>query len=125
MTHPSLSTIFHITSEAEWSAARSDGEVPTSTRRRSLEDEGFIHCSRSDQVLGVANAVFADVDEPLVVLEIDVDQVRALLRYESPDEGGATFPHVYGPVPVSAVVTVTPLLRDPVGRLTLGHKVST
>jgi uncharacterized protein (DUF952 family) len=109
MAAPDPSTILHISTEAEWTAARRAGEVRTSTRHRSLEEEGFIHCSSDDQVLDVANAFYADVDEPLVVLRIAVDRLPAPVRWENVDGGAESFPHVYGPVPVEAVVSVSPL----------------
>lgn len=46
--------IFHITERACWDAAGGSHEF----RPDSLATEGFIHCSRADQVAGVANAVF-------------------------------------------------------------------
>ena len=42
----------------------------TSTRGRSLDDEGFIHAAYEWQVEDVANRYYADVDE-LVLLKID------------------------------------------------------
>ena len=112
MAAPDPSTILHISTEAEWAAARRAGEVRTSTRDRSLEEEGSIHCSSDDQVLGVANAFYGDVDEPLVVLRIVVDWLPVPVRWENLDGGAASFPHVYGPVPVEAVVSVSPLHRS-------------
>jgi uncharacterized protein (DUF952 family) len=111
MAAPDPPTILHITTRTAWADAQRAGEVRTSTRERSLDEEGFIHCSDDDQVLGVANAFYADVDEPLVVLRIAVERLSALVRWESLDGGGESFPHVYGPVPVEAVVSVSPLRR--------------
>lgn len=118
------STIFHVMPEAQWTAVRGAGELRTSTRGRSLDDEGFIHCSGASQVLGTANSIFGDLDDPLVVLGIAVDRLTAPVRYENVDGGAETFPHVYGPVPVGAVVSVAPLLRDGSGRFTLGDEVA-
>jgi uncharacterized protein (DUF952 family) len=42
--------IFHIASRADWTAAKADGEYRISTLGRTLEDEGFIHCSTLAQV---------------------------------------------------------------------------
>jgi uncharacterized protein (DUF952 family) len=111
MAAPDPATILHITTRAAWTDAQRGGEVRTSTRDRSLDEEGFIHCSDDDQVLGVANAFYADVDEPLVVLRIAVERLSAPVRWESLDGGGESFPHVYGPMPVDAVVSVSPLRR--------------
>ena len=118
------STILHITTRAAWESARRASEVRTSTRDRSLEKEGFIHCSSDDQVLGVANAFYADVEEPLVLLRIAVEHVQVPVRWESLDGGEESFPHVYGPVPVDAVVSVSPLRRTKDGRFALDDRQS-
>ena len=44
-----------------------------STRGRSLDDVGFIHCSTAEQVTGVADAFYSDDPLTLIVLELDVD----------------------------------------------------
>jgi uncharacterized protein (DUF952 family) len=123
MAAPDPSTILHISTEAEWTAARRAGEVRTSTRDRSLEEEGFIHCSSDGQMLGVANAFYADVDEPLVVLHIAVDRLEAPVRWENLHGGTEPFPHVYGPVPVGAVLSVSPLRRVEDDAFAIGDEV--
>ena len=50
-----------------------DGAYTTSTYGVTLEQEGFIHASRADQWEAVRERFYADVDEPLVLLEIDTD----------------------------------------------------
>jgi uncharacterized protein (DUF952 family) len=52
-----------------------------------------------------------------VLLHIDPARLQAPVRYENLEGGRELFPHVYGPVPVSAVVDVTPLLLLPGGGL--------
>jgi uncharacterized protein (DUF952 family)/ubiquinone/menaquinone biosynthesis C-methylase UbiE len=111
-----MSTVFHVTTERDWSAARSAGEYRRSTRGVTLEEEGFVHCSDASQVERIANTVYEDFGGWLVVLEIRTDALDADVRYETPDGGGELFPHVYGPVPIPAVVAVTTLRRDSAGR---------
>jgi uncharacterized protein (DUF952 family) len=80
-----------------------------STRGRTLGDEGFVHCSLPHQLTAVAEALYGDVDpDELVVLVIDTDRVKAPVRYEIPEPGAEEFPHVYGPVPLDAIVRVEP-----------------
>ena len=43
----------------------------TSTRGRSLREEGFIHASTAAQVLPVANAVYRDEQQDLILLVLD------------------------------------------------------
>ena len=45
------------------------GGYTTSTRGRTLAEEGFIHAVRADQWQGVRERYYADVDEPLVLLD--------------------------------------------------------
>jgi uncharacterized protein (DUF952 family) len=95
--------LLHIALARDWAAAQAAGEYRVSTRGLSLDDVGFIHCSADEaQAAGVVAAFYADVDEPLVVLHIDPARTGAEVRVE----GG--FPHLYGPLPVDAVVAVVP-----------------
>lgn len=102
--------IFHIATLADWHAAQETGAYTTSTRGAALEDVGYIHASRADQWEGVRAAFYADVADPLVLLEIESDLLAVPVVEEEPAPGaGVTFPHVYGAIPPAAVVEVTPL----------------
>lgn len=101
--------IFHIATVPDWEAAIAAGEYRTSTRGRSLDEVGFIHCSHRHQVERVANAGYRDGTGPLCLLAIDPGRLGATEVREEPGGGVETFPHVYGPLPVDAVVEVTPL----------------
>ena len=102
--------IFHIALRSEWDQAKQTGSYTTSTRGRTLAEEGFIHASRADQVQGVRDAFYADVVDPLVLLVIDTERLTAPVVEESPAEGvDETFPHVYGAINADAVIEVQPL----------------
>ena len=104
--------IFHIATAADWAAAQRSGTYTTSTRGVSLEQEGFIHASRRDQVAGVWKRYYADADEKLVLLSIDTERLTSPWR-EDP-VGNDSFPHIYGPINASAVLGAQPLvLTDP------------
>jgi uncharacterized protein (DUF952 family) len=92
--------IFHIADEADWNAAVAAGAYARSTRGKSLDEVGFIHCSYQHQVQGVADFGYKDATEPLVLLTIDPERVRAEITVEN------GFPHVYGPLTVDAVIAV-------------------
>lgn len=99
--------LIHIALPDEWSAAKEAGEYRRSTRGRSLDDVGFVHCSYPRQLEGVANRVYSDVAE-LVLLHLEPELFDAEVRIEpASDDGTELFPHVYGPIPTSAVVAVT------------------
>ena len=72
--------IFHIATAADWAAAQRSGAYTTSTRGVSLEQEGFIHASRRDQVAGVWKRYYADADEQLVLLSIDTERLTSPWR---------------------------------------------
>jgi len=102
--------IFHIATESDWAEALEVGEYATSTLGVSLEDEGFIHASRADQWEGVRARFYADLAEPLVLLEVETDLLEVPVVEEVPGPGTAeTFPHVYGAIPTIAVVAIVPL----------------
>jgi uncharacterized protein (DUF952 family) len=104
-----MQLIYHTVSETDWESAGQDALRPA-----SLETEGFIHCSYGDQVARVANRSYADQSD-LVVLAIDADALEPLVRDEAA-EVGEKFPHVFGPIPKSAILRVRRLCRGPSGR---------
>jgi uncharacterized protein (DUF952 family) len=113
-----MAQLLHITERAAWEAAAGSGEYRMSSRGITLEQEGFIHCSLRHQLRAVAEAVYGDADD-LVVLVIDSGRLTSPVRYEAASGRAEQYPHVYGPVPASAVVEVIPVTRDAEGRLIL------
>lgn len=104
--------LLHIALPDDWAAARSAGEYRVSTRDRTLDDAGFIHCSYPRQIEGVANRFYADVAE-LVLLHLEPELLEAEVRVEpASDDGTELFPHIYGPIPIGAVVATTWWDRD-------------
>ncbi|GLY81535.1 DUF952 domain-containing protein [Actinoallomurus iriomotensis] len=101
-------TIFHIAERTDWEAAReSGGPYEISTRGQTLADVGFIHASRDEeQVRKVQRAFYADLDD-LLLLTIDPEGLD--VRHEA--VGDDVFPHIYGPLPIEAVIDVRPLPR--------------
>jgi uncharacterized protein (DUF952 family) len=94
--------IFHLTSRSSWSVAQKAGAYSAD----SLASDGFIHCSRAEQVLRVAEAFFAG-QRGLALLVIDPGRLNAELRWEpGTDLPTESFPHVYGPINLDAVVEV-------------------
>lgn len=96
--------IFHIATVADWSRS---GDYRISTLGRTLEEVGYIHAARRDQVAGVFDRFYAGHRAPLVLLSIETDRLTSPWRDE--EVGGQTFPHIHGPLNRSAVVDVQPL----------------
>jgi glutathione S-transferase len=97
--------IFHLALAADWAGARAAGEYRISTRGQTLEQVGFIHCSRAEQIAGVAERFFGGAG-PLVRLYIDRDLVRAAVT-DDVVPGGERFPHIHGPLNLDAVVATS------------------
>lgn len=92
--------IYHIVSKSDWAAV---GESAV-YRGDTLDIEGFIHCSTVEQVLDTANFLFKGRDD-LLLLKIDPQKLSAPVKYEDAGDG-RLFPHIYGPMEVSAVVKI-------------------
>jgi uncharacterized protein (DUF952 family) len=107
---PERTCILHITERPLWDVAREHGEYRMSTRGRTLAQEGFIHCSTRAQLVSVAAVLYGSYEGPdeLVVLVVDPARLDVPVKYEAPEPGAEKFPHVYGPIPVGAVVRVEP-----------------
>jgi len=80
--------ITHITKQDLWHKAKETGTYV----HKSLESDGFIHCSNLDQVIKVAY--------------IDEKKVNSKIVYEDLYNAGEKYPHIYGPLNIDAVVEV-------------------
>lgn len=69
--------------------------------------DGYIHMSTRAQAAETAAKHFAGQDA-LMLLMIDLAPFGDAVRWE-PSRGGALFPHLYGPLPMSAVAGKTVL----------------
>jgi uncharacterized protein (DUF952 family) len=114
--------IFHITTRKDWEAAQTKGEYIAG----SLGAEGFIHCSTLAQVLPVAEKYYKG-QGGLVLLVIEPTLLSSTLKWEAPSGGtpppgvpeGDPFPHVYGPINISAVVNVVDFIYGTDGQFQL------
>jgi glutathione S-transferase len=114
-----LATIYHIANAADWEQATTDGTYTTSTKGRTLEEQGFIHATQSaPQTNKVANSFYKDAGEPLIVLVISTDKLTSPFRYDDVPGWNEAFPHIYGPLNPDAVVDVVPLVPGPDGEFT-------
>ena len=116
MFREEIPLILHITSKAEWLSAQQRGEYTAP----SLETEGFIHCSTEKQVVHVANAFYRGQND-LVLLKLDEEKISSEIKWEPPTGAPAMgisdsdkFPHIYGPINLTAVASVLDFEPDPV-----------
>ncbi|HXV72610.1 MAG TPA: DUF952 domain-containing protein [Acidimicrobiia bacterium] len=96
--------IYHLALPGDWAASTDE------YRTSSLDEEGFIHCSTADQVAEVARRLYHDHND-LILLTIDPSSLGDTLTYEDLYDLGEEFPHIYGPLPTSAVVSTAPYLE--------------
>jgi uncharacterized protein (DUF952 family) len=111
---PDAELLVHLCRVGEWENARRLGEV----RPDSLAEVGFVHLSARWQVHLPANRLFAGRHD-LFALHVDPTALHAPLRWEPGvpgDPESMLFPHLYGPLPVGAVVAVRPYRPGPDGR---------
>ena len=102
--------IFHLTTPEAWELAQQAGTYTMSTRGRTLEQQGYIHCSEEHQVEGVRASWYDDLADVLL-LEIDTDLLTSPWRSEQLEGADDAYPHVYGPLNLDAVVSAAPLSR--------------
>jgi uncharacterized protein (DUF952 family) len=110
--------IFHITTHDHWQTAQGRGIYHSP----SLEQEGFIHCSKRSQILNVANRRYHG-QRGLVLLCISPLKVDAAIRHEAATDtnggGRERFPHIYGELNLDAVVDVVDFPPRPDGSFAL------
>ena len=106
--------LFHILSAADWVRASAAGEH----RPASLAEAGFVHLSTREQVHLPANRLYAGRTD-LVLLRIDAARLTSPVKWEPgvpTDPDSMVFPHLYGPLPAVAVMSITPYRPDVNGR---------
>ena len=96
--------IYKICSRGEWESAERKNRFTGSAIDVA---DGFIHFSTKDQMKETAAKHFAGQPD-LLLIAVSVDKLGAELRWEE-SRGGDTFPHLYGDLLMSAVISVSPL----------------
>ena len=100
--------LFHLALADEWATALAAGHYDRSTVGVSLAEEGYIHASFAEQVPATAARFYANRTD-VVLLRIDPDRLDVEVRVEDLHGTGEAFPHLYGPLPVDAVVSADPV----------------
>jgi len=99
--------VYKILAEAALDAAKSEGRfLGTGDDLR----DGFIHLSAVHQVAGTLAKYYAG-EEDLLLVALDPDRLGENLKWE-PSRGGDLFPHLYGPLPLDAILSVERLELD-------------
>ena len=103
--------IYKIVPTTLWQDALKSGEFKGAPVDHA---DGFIHFSTAAQAVETAARHFAGQDG-LLLVAIDGEKLGDALVYE-PSRGGDLFPHLYGVLPLSAVIWEKPLPRGSAGR---------
>jgi uncharacterized protein (DUF952 family) len=105
--------ILHLALRDDWDTAQEVGSYPWSTRGLTLDEVGYVHCSFEHQWRGVRNRFYADLaDDELILLVVDESRLSSPVVVERLDDAPDDFPHVYGPLEISAVVATREVSRD-------------
>lgn len=90
--------IYHIVLPEDW--ATFDADL---YRAKSMETEGFIHCSFAEQLDAVIERYYDD-REQVIVLEIDPERLMSRVIKE-PSTNREIYPHIYGPINRDAIIS--------------------
>ncbi len=108
-----VQTIYKVLSEPLWKEAVERGKFSGSAVDAQ---DGYIHFSTAQQVVETVRKHFAG-QQDLVLLSVNAEALGSDLKWEA-SRGGDLFPHLYAPLPLSAVISAVPLPLDPAG----GHR---
>jgi glutathione S-transferase len=111
--------LYHLAIAGDWETAKvANSGYRMSTLDEDLADVGFVHCSYARQVQRIADLVYRERDDVLL-LTIDADALTSRVVDEAVEgsDDAEEFPHVYGPIDFAAVLDVRPLPLRPDGTL--------
>jgi len=112
-SQPLARPIYHLCRVADWSAGVDSGAYAGAANDAA---DGFIHCSPAELVAESAAKYHAGATD-LMLLTIDPARVDGEVRWEK-SRHGLDFPHIYGTVPLPAVLAAeaVPLGSDGIHR---------
>jgi uncharacterized protein (DUF952 family) len=99
--------IFHITDLVTWEKGRSNDEFISP----SLFDVGFIHCCRANQIDFVLDRWFSG-QANLIIVTLGLEKIKSNVKFEYSEGDQESFPHIYGPIPIDAVESIKPIIRE-------------
>jgi uncharacterized protein (DUF952 family) len=102
--------VYKIVPTTLWQATREKGDFDGAPI--DLQD-GYIHFSTATQARETARLHFAGVED-LILVAVDAAALGEALKFE-PSRGGDLFPHLYGALPLDAVIWERPLPLGPDG----------
>ena len=107
--------IYKISTRSLWGEAERTGAFIGAPVDRA---DGFIHFSTREQVKETASRHFAGQGD-LVLVAVDAGRLGEALKWEYSPSRAEDFPHLYAPLPRSAVLWSKPLNRKADGEFLL------
>lgn len=107
-------TAYKVLTAGEWQMLMDDSCFAGAPIDRA---DGYIHLSTEAQLTETVDKHFAG-QTGLWIAAVDLSALGDAVRWE-PSRGGALFPHVYAPLPLSAVIALGELTRDAQGKVEL------
>ena len=104
--------VYKIMSAAELEQMRRDGVFRGSPADTA---DGYIHLSSGSQLAATLDKHYNGI-EGLMLAAVDLSLLGDTVLWELA-RGGELFPHIYGPLPIEAVVSVAPLERASDGQV--------
>lgn len=97
-------TLYHLALPSDWEIYKNESTYKISTRGMHIDAIGYIHLAYSSQLNDVYHKYYRDLGT-IILLVIDVKLLNAVVRLDLADDG-ISYPHVYGPIPASAIIRV-------------------
>lgn len=94
-----IPTIVHFAAPADWAEAERVGTYAPSC----LREEGFVHAATEEQIPGVI-ARHLRGRGPRIRLTLDCQALGGLIQWEWSNASGGLYPHVFGAIPMTAIV---------------------
>ena len=89
--------VYHIATLSEWTKYQELGLIEPA----SLKNEGFIHCSTEEQLLGTVARFYA-FEKEVVLIELNVAHFGSDLVFED-TYGHGEFPHIYRAIQLNEI----------------------
>jgi uncharacterized protein (DUF952 family) len=103
-----ITHVYHFADPLAWKHAQNSGIYAPD----GLSSEGFIHAATREQIEGVVDRHLRG-HGPRIRLTLDCLALSDILQWEWSNASGDLYPHVFGPIPLAAVVESAPFDPDP------------
>ena len=114
-----MDIIYHIVNRTIYNKQSKSGYYAP----ESIQKEGFIHCSYSYQICDIANEFYKS-EEDLILLQIDKSLLQCEIIDEDTDNRNEDFPHIYGKLPNSSVISQFSLMKESNGKFVLPGEIA-